>query len=185
MVDLALLQSVSYIAGACGVCLAAFYYVLNLRETNKNRRITFTNSMMQQLFSEEGVYRENECYSMQWSDFEDFKRKYDSQVNPESYSKRMSLWLQYDSIGYLYRSGLIDLETVANVGSGLLVWDWLKFKPIIEQYRKTELGPRAFGNFEYLAEAVLRRMEGFEPGVRARYARVEMTYGTGIHRESV
>ena len=42
MVDLALLQSVSYIAGALGVCVAAVYYVLNLRETTKNRRISYT-----------------------------------------------------------------------------------------------------------------------------------------------
>ena len=33
MVDLALLQSVSYIAGALGVCVAASYYVMNLRST--------------------------------------------------------------------------------------------------------------------------------------------------------
>ncbi|MCX6654156.1 MAG: hypothetical protein NTY03_03435 [Candidatus Bathyarchaeota archaeon] len=35
MVDLALLQSVSYIAGAIGVCVAAFYYALNIREQTR------------------------------------------------------------------------------------------------------------------------------------------------------
>ena len=62
------------------------------------------------------------------------------------------------------------------MGSHLLVWDWLKFKPIIEEYRKTELGPNAFINFEYLAEAVLRVKERSEPYARARYARVEKEY---------
>jgi hypothetical protein len=72
---------------------------------------------------------------------------------------------------------LIDLETVANVGSGLLVWDWLKFKPIIEEYRKTsDISPRGFSNFEYLAEAVLRKMERDEPDARARYDRVTKEY---------
>jgi hypothetical protein len=85
MVDLALLQSVSYIAGALGVCVAAFYYVMNLRETNRNRRITYTNSVLQHLYTEEGHRREMDCYAMQWTDFEDFKRKYDSRVNPENY----------------------------------------------------------------------------------------------------
>jgi hypothetical protein len=176
MVDLSLLQSVSYIAGALGVCVAAFYYVMNLREANKNRRITFTNSVMQQLFSEEGVRREFDCYTMQWTDFEDFKRKYDSRVNPESYSKRMSLWLTYDSLGYLYKSGLIDLDTVANVGGGWLLWDWLKFKPVIEELRKTAFGPKGFSSFEYLAETVLRLKERDEPDARARYGRVEKEY---------
>ncbi len=159
MVDLALLQSVSYIVGALGVCVAAFYYTLNLRETTKNRRITFTNSMMQQLLTEEGVRREMDCYTMQWKDFNDFMQKYDSRVNPDNYSKRLSLWLMYDSIGHLYRSGLIDLDTVANVGQAFILWDWLKFKPIIEEYRKTELGPRSFSNWEYLSETILRLRE--------------------------
>ena len=40
MVDLALLQSVSYIAGALGVCVAAAYYVLNLRISQRNQELT-------------------------------------------------------------------------------------------------------------------------------------------------
>jgi hypothetical protein len=173
MVDLEVIQSAYYMVAATGVLVAAVFYIINLRETTKNRRITYTNTVMQQLLTEEGVRRENDCYMMQWTDFQDFKKKYDSRVNPENYSKRMSLWLQYDSIGYLYRSGLIDLDTVANVGSGLLVWDWLKFKPIIEEYRKTgDISPRGFRNFEYLAEAVMKRWENNAPGVRATMDRV-------------
>jgi hypothetical protein len=53
MVDLALLQTVSYIAGALGVCVAAVYYALNLREMNKNRRITLTHTMMQPFMTED------------------------------------------------------------------------------------------------------------------------------------
>ena len=173
MVDLSLLQSVSYIAGALGVCVAAIYYVMNLKETTKNRRITYTNSVMQQLYSEEGVRRELDCYMMQWTDFEDFKRKYDSTVNPESYSKRMSLWYMYDMMGYLYKSGLIDLNTVANVGGSFPFWDWFRFKPIVEGYRKDAFGPRGFSNWEHLAEAVLRVRESFDSGVRDRVDRVE------------
>ena len=176
MVDLVVLQSLSYVAAAIGVLVAAVFYIMNLRETTKNRRITFTNSVMQQLFSEEGVRRELDCYTMQWTDFEDFKRKYDALVNPESYSKRVSLWLMYDSLGYLYKSGLIDLDTVANVGGGWLLWDWLKFKPVIEEYRKTVFGPKGFSSFEYLAETDLRLKDRDEPDARARYDRVEKEY---------
>jgi len=176
MVDLAEIQAAYYMVAATGVLVAAVFYVLNLRETTKNRRISYTNSVMQQLCSEEGVRRELDCYTMQWTDFEDFKKKYDSTVNPANYSKRISLWLVYDSIGYLYKSGLIDLDTVANVGGGWVTWDWLKFKPIIEELRRTEAGPRAFRNFEYLAEAVLSIIERGEPDARARYDRVEKAH---------
>jgi hypothetical protein len=176
LVDLAEIQAAYYMVAATGVLAAAVFYIVNLRETTKNRRITFTNSMMQQLLTEEGVRREMDCYSMQWKDFNDFMQKYDSRVNPENYTKRMSLWLMYDSIGHLYRSGLIDLDTVASVGQAFILWDWLKFKPIIEEYRKTDLGPRGFRNFEYLAESILRWRESYEPGARARMDSVEKTH---------
>jgi len=39
MVDLALLQSVSYIAGCVGVFIAAFFYVLNLRISQKSQQL--------------------------------------------------------------------------------------------------------------------------------------------------
>jgi len=39
MVDLALLQSVSYIAGYVGVFIAAFFYVLNLRISQKSQQL--------------------------------------------------------------------------------------------------------------------------------------------------
>jgi hypothetical protein len=40
MVNLALLQSASYIAGALGVCVAAIFYVLNLRISQRNQELT-------------------------------------------------------------------------------------------------------------------------------------------------
>jgi TRAP-type C4-dicarboxylate transport system permease small subunit len=57
IVDITLLQSVSYVAAAIGVCIAAFYYALNLRETTKNRREILTNNLLQNLYTEEGQMR--------------------------------------------------------------------------------------------------------------------------------
>ena len=52
----------------------------------------------------------------------------------------------------------------------------MKFKPIIEEYRKEDLGPNGLSNFEYLAEAVMRVREKNEPDARARMDTVEKTY---------
>lgn len=177
MVDLAMLQSISYMAGALGVCVAAFYYVINLRETNKNRRITFTNSMMQQMHSEESERRFIDCISMQWSDFDDFKNKYDSRTNPENFAKRVSLWDQCDSLGFLYKSNLIDFDTLFNTGAGQVEWVWTKFKPIIEGYRMTDFSPKAYSNLEYLAEAVINRRKEIEVDTRERLERVGREHG--------
>lgn len=61
MVDLALLQSISYIVGALGVCIAAIFYVLKLRISQRNmkqtletRRIGLTDSITTRIVNAEG-----------------------------------------------------------------------------------------------------------------------------------
>ena len=163
MVSFQDIQTAHYMVAATGVLVAAVFYIVNLRETTKNRRITFTNSVTQQLFSEEGVRRELDCYSMQWKDFNDFKNKYDSSVNPESYVKRNSLLVQYDNIGRQYRSGVIDLDAFGSVSAYALVLAWLKFKPIIEGYRGLEYPRDGFSDFEFIAEALEKRLKDKDP----------------------
>jgi hypothetical protein len=48
LVDIALLQSVSYIAGALGVCVAAIYYVMNLKISQRNQEISLKNQELSQ-----------------------------------------------------------------------------------------------------------------------------------------
>jgi len=45
-------------------------------------------NIMQSFLSEEGALRWVDLLSMQWNDFEDYKKKYDSSVNPGNYAKR-------------------------------------------------------------------------------------------------
>jgi hypothetical protein len=163
MVDLALLQSVSYIVGAIGVCVAAFYYVLNLRETNRNRRITTTTTLVQSLLTLETLHIEAEMYSMKWRDFDDFRSKYDSSVNADNFAYRMRLFGIYEAIGTLYRSGLLDMKSLFCVTSNSIVAVWVKFKPIIEEYRKIAYGKEGFRNWEYVAYEVARYIEKNDP----------------------
>jgi len=46
MVTLEEIQSVYYIVAATGVLVAAVFYILNMRETTRNRRLTLTNNLM-------------------------------------------------------------------------------------------------------------------------------------------
>jgi hypothetical protein len=167
MVDLALLQSVSYIAGALGVCVAAVYYVTNLKETMKNRKAAFTNTILSTLSSKEGIRDWYEIMSMQWTDFEDFQRKYDSRVNPENYIKRNYYWNMCDGVAWHLRSGLIDWDTVRKSGKSLRLM-WLKFKPIIEEYRRREYGLDSFTDWEYLADRV-EEVESVEDKQRRKF----------------
>jgi hypothetical protein len=47
LVDLIVLQSVSYVAAAIGVFVAAVYYVMTLRTTQRNMRMTLETRKLQ------------------------------------------------------------------------------------------------------------------------------------------
>ncbi len=152
MVDLVLLQSVSYVAGAIGVCVAAFYYALNLRETTRNRRAGLTQSMLQIFSSYEGFKRILQLYDMKWESFDDFMKKYDSTVNPDNAAIRHEIWDACDVLGHMWREGIIDKNMIYNRARAHISMLWIKFKPIIEEYRRSELPIDIWSNWEYLAK---------------------------------
>jgi hypothetical protein len=102
--------------------------------------------------SEEGNMKMMELFTMEWSSFDDFKAKYDHRNNPENSAQRMAIWNRCEAIGYLYREGMVDINTVfASSGMNIhMLWD--KFKPIIEMYRGTDFPDFAYADFEYLAK---------------------------------
>ena len=151
MVDISVLQPVSWVAAAIGVCIAAFYYVVNLRETSRNRRATLTNSMIQPFTTKEFAKIWLDLIAMKWDSFDDFKAKYDSRVNPDNFSTRMPFFNLLDSIGYQYRSGLIDIGTVYNVAGIWITSAWTEFGQVIKEYRKSDYPIDFYENWENLA----------------------------------
>ena len=61
--------------------------------------------------------------------------KYDSRVDTKNAARRMSLWNTCETLGLLYREGLLDLEIIYASSSGIIYTIWKKFEPIIESYR--------------------------------------------------
>jgi hypothetical protein len=163
MVDLALLQSVSYIAGALGVCVAAFYYVLNLTEQRKNmkltletRRITIINSLMERIINKEAVEDYFEIMNYEWSNYEEFERKYGSDNNIEATAKRYALLNKYDQIGSLVKKGFVNMDDLYDLTLTGLPFLWAKYGDVIEEGRKRYNGSDFLVNFEFLANEALR-----------------------------
>jgi hypothetical protein len=162
MVDLALLQSVSYIAGALGVCVAAIFYVLNLRISQRNmnttletRKLQFVTSITSQLLSEEGQRRYGELVNMEWTDYDDFERKYGSDYNLDNYAKRMSVWNLYNTLGMLLRERLVEPELLYSINNIDPLFMWSKFKGVIAENRKRYGGMDNFSDFEFLNNEIL------------------------------
>ena len=170
MVDLALLQSISYMAGALGVCVAAIFYVLNLRISQKNqeisqrnmrqtletRKLQFVTSITNQLLSEEGQRRYGELLNMEWKDYDDFEKKYGSDNNLDNMAKRMNVWNTYNTLGMLVREKLIDSEVLYGIDNVNPCFVWSKFKDIIPEWRKRYGAKDTFSDWEFLNNEILR-----------------------------
>jgi len=103
------LQAVSAVATAIGVCIAATYYVLTLRNAEKEKR---KQIILQKLPSMSIDYYEN-ALTLRWLDFktpEEYYSKYTRNLEIES--KRMYIMNIYNTLGILYEEGLMSLKDI-------------------------------------------------------------------------
>jgi hypothetical protein len=169
MVDLALLQSVSYIAGALGVCVAAVYYIFNMQVTQRNsktaletRQAQFMSQIAEDLTSLESTRNAIDTMLIEWTDWEDFDRRWDSTVNPESASKRVSIMNKIENVGWLLEKGLLDPNWCYSQLHVTVTPLWLKYEPYVMQMRKKFNSPTIFIGFEHLGRtfADIERRKG-------------------------
>ena len=171
MVDLVVLQSISYIAGATGVAIAAIFYVLNLRISQKNQEINQKNQelmlkaqqqtletrqfqLLMQLSefinTKEGMRNYLEFISMEWKDYDDFEKKYGSNVNPDNYALRESLAGWFNKAGLLLRHGMIDRVLLYDFLGIAAIGLWNKYGEIIRTSRELWAMPELWRDWEYL-----------------------------------
>jgi len=157
MVDLAEIQAAYYMVAATGVLVAAIYYVLNMRATQKNMKHTLDTRQVQlfmniyQRFGEPdflGAWFE--VMSWQWKDFDDFMVKYSPEVNPETWMKLAALGTFFEGIGVLAKRGFIDETLVDDLMSMFIVAWWQKYEPIYMGLRRIWNSPTVEEYGEYL-----------------------------------
>lgn len=157
-----LIQIFSWVATALGVCIAATYYVITLRNNQKNLKLTQETRQIQLLldYSEkiEDVYKNpkitREIRDATWDDFQDFIQKYFGVNNPEFYAQMMTRFQRNHMNGLMTRDGLIDISKFVEYNYDASVMLWRKYKDVILMFRKAYHLPTYLNGFEYLAEEV-------------------------------
>ena len=152
MADAAVFTRVREIVTILGVFVGLTYYIMNLREVRRNRRITLTTTMLQPFMTGDGYSSVMKLLSMEWTSIEDFMNKYSSKVDWDNAARRMALWNTCNSIGSVYRDELLDLKTIFTSSGGIIDVIWRKFELVIKHFRTTVYSPKAYEDFEYLAE---------------------------------
>ena len=173
MVDLALLQSISYIAGALGVCIAAIFYVLNLRISQRNSKLalksqeqTLETRQAQLLMSIFANYSSKEFQTdmeemvnvWKWSDYEDYMSRY-AMENVRENGKAATVFHIYEGTGVFVKRGLVNPELVYDLMRESVIATWEKFSPIIESWRTKYNAPQIYLGFEFLYHETKRVRE--------------------------
>jgi hypothetical protein len=143
-----------------GILVGIFYYVMTIRANKRNQEISLKNQQLRTAYSVFDIYRDEKEYlkwlevmQMEWVDYDDFTEKYGSRTNPEMEAKWGTMFQFYDGLGYLWKSGVLDLDNLKElIGFGCVVM-WKKFKPIVEAWRK-DVYLDHFINWQHLAEAL-------------------------------
>jgi hypothetical protein len=163
MVDVALLQSISYMAAATSVVLYIVNLLLASQREERNKKVAVSMNMMQILFKEDTSRSMGELLNSSWTDFQDFLSKYDSSVNPDHFAKRQSIFSIYETLGYLLKQGLLDRELVYINGGMSSIFMWAKYKSVNMEYRKVAYGSDMLKYFEYFASEMWRIKKGYDP----------------------
>jgi len=156
-------QTVSIVFAGLSIGIAAIYYTLTLRNSQRAQQLQLetrrTQAFMEltsELHQEKRLIQMMDLYQMYWEDYDDFERKYGSDRNIENFGKRYSIWYFYNRIGWLLHEGVVDVKTVNAITAQFTLWMWDKFESVILKQREVYNLPDFCIWFEYLAGEIER-----------------------------
>jgi hypothetical protein len=166
MVDQLTLQTVGILLTAITVSIAAIYYTLTLRYTRRNQDLQL-GTRQAQLFAQFVLFGLSsgwldeyiELLNMEWEDYDDFEKKYGSDNNPRSFAMRHRAWFHYTIMGKFLKEGLLDIDLVYSLLTDTAVWQWYKWRDVIEEQRRRYHTPDFVSDWEYLVAEVLKYKE--------------------------
>jgi hypothetical protein len=149
------LSTIRDLVAIFGVIAGFSYYVLTVRMNQRAVRINLTNTWIQRMSTDDWGRKFTELMYMEWEDYDDFERKYGSDVNNDNFIMRTSVWVVCDNLGNLLKIGMADKDVLYN---SLAAYNaasvWHKFVDVLNMNRKLYSGSAAWSGFEYLANEV-------------------------------
>jgi hypothetical protein len=154
-------QTIGVLVTATSVTIAAIYYVMTLRASQRNMK-TNLETRQAQLFmpiystyySDEFMRARSEILKWNYENYDDYVAKYGYEANPEANTMHRKVNGYFEGIGVLVSHGLIDSSLVDDLMSGAIVTYWEKFRSYILEYRRRIDWPQAGEQIEYLYKQI-------------------------------
>ena len=148
-----------------GVCVAAFYYVMNLRVQQNNMKATL-QTRQADILQRHAQITASQDWADSWHDvyynqnfltFEEWGQKYGVE-HPEHYTRFIAIIQYYEILGGLLRDELVGIEVVERVQQPIhLICVWERVKPVILGFRKRYGDDNIYRNMEYLYDRMMER----------------------------
>ena len=162
-------QTVSIVFAGTSIGLAAIYYALTLRNTQKNQQLTLETRQAQMFMN---IYNNSfnnpqfwEYFQtirhLQWKDLDEFVALFDYS-NPETRDNRIAFSMIsgfYEGVGVLVKENLLDIRMVALLMTGQTKEFWEKIESIVEEAREYFNYPRFVSETEYLYDELMKYIE--------------------------
>jgi len=161
MVDI---QSISITLAALSFIVAATYYIMTLRNQQKNQELALKAQQLQletrqaqlfmQIFSRQYEVEQRRnihlLNNLEYKDLDDFLEKYGPETNPDTYFRITSLATYFEGVGVLVKRNLVDPSMVDDLMSGRIIESWESTAPWILEHRERSGDYEALEHFEYL-----------------------------------
>lgn len=155
MVTIEEVQTAYYMVAATGVLVAAGYYILNLRVSQKKQEIGMKNQELMlkaqqqtletrqiQIFTQfyDRFYTNIDTFfellnDWNWKDISDFWQKYGPENNPEEWNKLRRVFSSWEQIGLLVHEGVIDPKLIYFWAGQHPATLFEKFYPVVIGFR--------------------------------------------------
>jgi hypothetical protein len=108
---------------------------MTVQSQRKNQKLNAVHNLMQKHQDPTFTRNWDEVMDWEWDDYDDFHEKYWD--DHEMSSKFYTVFNFYEGIGFLWKTGVYDLDDVgARFFGPWCITTWWKFKPIILQSRE-------------------------------------------------
>jgi len=129
MVELAVLQTVSYIVAALGFAVTCAYYIINLNNTRKTHELQAFIQVFDRFNNADFWTQFEEMMKREWTSINDYENKYsragDNVVFPT-----------LEGLGVLLKRRLIDASVPWDLFGNYIFLFWEKYLPIIQKRRE-------------------------------------------------
>jgi hypothetical protein len=153
-----MIETIALILTGLSISASIVYYTSVLRNADKTRQTQLLMDIKRKTDDPEFWRMIHEIGTYEWSDYEEYEKKYGRTSNPKAASEIASLMAFYNSIGVLVATDRIELELLGKILGPMPSMFWNKFESIFHEERKRLNNPYAYVYVEYLKDEQLKRV---------------------------